>query len=137
MEPILNAKIASHFRHPAPHFLLVAAQAFQPEGQLVPDLIRDDLVIRILHDEADFAGLVPVRNLLQRNTMEKNFPDSFAVGGQDGFQLPKKGTLAAAGFAAENQKFSLLNGQTDILQRMLSLGSGIGKGQIIDLEMCH
>lgn len=103
----------------------------------MPDLVRDDLVIGVLHHEADLLGLVPVRNLFQRNAPEQNFAGAFAVGGEDGFQLPQEGTLAAAGLAAESNKFSLLNRQTDIFQTVLSLGGSVGKRQILDLEMCH
>ena len=137
MEPILDAEVASHFRYPASHGFLVTAQAFQAKGQLMPDLVRDDLVIGVLHHEADLLGLVPVRNLFQRNAPEQNFAGAFAVGGEDGFQLPQEGTLAAAGLAAESNKFSLLNRQTDIFQTVLSLGGSVGKRQILDLEMCH
>ena len=70
MKPILNAKVAGHLRNPAPHSFLVTAQAFQAEGQLMPNLIRYDLVIGILHDETDFLGLFSVRHLFQRNAPE-------------------------------------------------------------------
>ena len=103
----------------------------------MPDLIRHDLVVGVLHNEADLLGLVPVRNFFQGNAPEENFPSAFPVGGEDGFQLPQKGTLAAAGLATESNKFSLLNRQTDVFQAVLSFGRGIGKCQILDLEMCH
>ena len=137
MEPILDSEIASHFRYPAPHGFLIAAQAFQAEGQLMPYLVRHDLVVRVLHHKADLLGLVPVRNLLQRNAPEQDFAGALAVRGEDRFQLPQEGTLAAAGFAAEDQKFPLVNRQADMLQRMLPLRGGIGKCQILDLEMRH
>ena len=70
MEPVLNAKVAGHLRYPAPHSFLVTAQAFQAESQLMPNLIRYNLVVRVLHDETDFLGLLSVRHLFQRNAPE-------------------------------------------------------------------
>ncbi len=137
MEPVLNAEIAGHFGDPGAHGFLVAAQAFQAEGQLVPDLVRDDLIVGILHDEADFGCLIPVGNLVQGHTVEENFAPSFAAGGKYGFQLPQQGAFSAAGGTAQHQKFSLFNGKTDAFQAVPSLGGGVGEGQIPDLEMCH
>ena len=137
MEPVLDAEIAGHFRHPAAHGLLVAAQALQAEGQLVPDLVGDDLVIGVLHNKADFPRLVPVRHLFERNAVKEHLSPTSPAGRQHGFQVPQKGTLAAAGGTAEHQKFSLGNGQVDMLQRVLPLGGSVRKGQILDLEMCH
>ena len=85
VEPILDAKIACHFRHPQPHSLLVTAQAFQPKGQLMPDFIRHNLVVGILHHKADLAGLVPLAHLGQGRAVKQDLPCALAVGCQDGF----------------------------------------------------
>ena len=103
----------------------------------MPDLIRDDLVVRVLHDEADFCRLIPVRNLTQGYAVEENFALALAAGGKYGFQLPQQGALTAAGGTAQDKKFPLFNGKTDLLQAVPPLGGGVGKGQILDLEMCH
>ena len=58
VKPALDAEIAGHLRHTQAHGFLVAAQALQAEGQLVPDLIGNDLAVRVLHDETDFRGLL-------------------------------------------------------------------------------
>ena len=60
VKPVLNTEIAGHFGNSGPHGLLGTAQAFQPEGQLVPDLVGNDLVVGILHHIADTGGLVPL-----------------------------------------------------------------------------
>ena len=137
MEPVLNAEIAGHFRNPGTHGLLVAAQAFQAEGQLVPDLVRDDLIVRVLHDKADFCRLIPVGNLTQGHAVKENLPTAFSAGGQHGFQLTQQGAFPTAGGTAQDKKFSPFNGKTDVLQAVPPLGGGIGEGQIPDLEMCH
>lgn len=48
-EPFLNTEIAGHFRHAPADHRRVLPQAFQPEGQLVPHLVRDRLALGILH----------------------------------------------------------------------------------------
>ena len=57
MEPILNPEIAGHFCHSCAHGFLVASQTFQSESQLMPDLIGNDLIIRILHYKPNLGGL--------------------------------------------------------------------------------
>ena len=136
MEPVLNAEIAGHFRHPGAHGLLVAAQAFQPEGQLMPDLVRHDLIVRVLHDEADFCGLVPLAHVFQGNAVDADVPASFSVGGQHRFQVPQKRCFAAAAFAAEHHILPPPDGQADVGQGRPA-GGRVGKAQILDLDMCH
>ena len=126
VEPVLNAEIAGHFRYPGPHGGLVTAQAFQTEGQLVPDFVGDDLVVGVLHDIADFRRLHLLGQVGEGGTIEKDLTAALAEGGQGGFQMLQQGGLAAAGFAAEHHIFALLNGKGNILQR-IPAAVGIGK----------
>ena len=54
IKPVLNTEEIGHFRNTKPHNSGIRAQIFKPEGQFVPDFVRNDLVIRILHHEAYF-----------------------------------------------------------------------------------
>ena len=116
VEPVLNAEIAGHFRHPGAHSLLVAAQAFQPEGQLMPDLVRHDLIVRILHDEAHLRGLIPLTHIFQRNAVDADVPASLSVGRKHRFQVPQQRCFAAAAFAAEYHILPPPDGQADVGQ---------------------
>ena len=70
VEPALNAEKIRHFRYPAADSLLVRAQAFQAKGQLMPDLIGHQLIIRALHDKADAAALAAAIERLQGGAVE-------------------------------------------------------------------
>ena len=64
VKPGLDAKKAGHFRHPAPDGSPVIAQTFQAKGQLVPDLVCHNLIVRVLLDKANFGCLGPGVHLL-------------------------------------------------------------------------
>ena len=53
VEPALDAEIAGHFRHTETDGLLIHAKALKTKCQFMPYLVRDDLVVRILHNIAD------------------------------------------------------------------------------------
>ena len=102
----------------------------------MPYLIGDDLIVGILHDKTDFAGLIPLAYFFKRHTVKQDIPAAFAVRSQNGFQMPQECCLAASALAAQDDILTLFDGQVYAVQRML-FRSGIGKGQILDLEMCH
>ena len=137
MKPIGNTKIAGHFCHTGAHGLLVTAQGFQTESQLMPHLIGDDLIIGILHHIADFGSLIPLIDFLERHPVKQDLTAFLAVRRKDRFQLTQKRCFTAAGLAAEDDIFSLFNGQVHTVQRFFAFGCGICKCQIFDLEMCH
>ena len=136
VEPILDAEKAGHLRHPQPHDALLAAQVFQPEGQLVPHLIGDDLVVRVLHHKADLSGLLPQADLGQGHTIQRDLAASAPVGGQHGFQMPQQGGLSAAGLAAQQHIFPLGQPHGDITQRG-SGRAGVGEAYMFQREICH
>ena len=136
VEPALDAEIAGHLRHPKAHGVRVGAQALQTEGQLVPHLVGDDLVIGILHDKADPGRLLPEGNIFQRNPVQQDLPAAPAMGSQHGFQVPQKRCLAAAGLAAQYDIFPFFNGEIHTIQRF-ALRGGVGEIQILDTQMCH
>ena len=137
VEPIRNAKIAGHFRHPGAHGLLITAQRFQSEGQFMPNLVGNQLVIRVLHYIADFGGLVFGADLLHGNAAKENFTRAFAMRCQNRLQMPQQRSLSGAGFATKDNIFAFFNGKRNVFQRFTPSGCGVGKAEILDLEMCH
>ena len=137
VEPVLNAEIAGHFRHARAHGRLVAAETFEPERELVPDLVRDDLVVRVLHHEANLRGLVAPRHLRERRAAEKDLAAALAVRREHRFEMAQQRGLAAAGAAAEHEKFPRADAQRNAVERELALRRGMRKGQILDIEMFH
>ena len=87
MKPILDAEIASHLRHPGAHGLLVAADGLQTECQLMPYLIRYDLIVGILHDITNFGRLVSLADLFNGCSVKQDLTAALAVRGEDGFQV--------------------------------------------------
>ena len=55
--PGLNPEEGRHLRHAAADGGRVVAERFQSKRQLVPDLVRHHLVLRVLLDKADARGL--------------------------------------------------------------------------------
>ena len=103
----------------------------------MPDLVGDDLVVGILHDVADFGGLVPLAHLIQGNTVKQQRAASLAVGCENGFEMTQERRLSAAAAAAQGHIGPLPNGEIHVLQSVPAFGGRVGKGQILDLEMCH
>ena len=137
VEPVLNAEIAGHFRHTRAHGRLVAAETFEPERELVPDLVRDDLIVRVLHHEADLRGLVALGYLRERRAAEENLAAAFAVRREHRLEMAQQRGLAAAGASAEHEKFPRADAQRNAVKRELALRRGVRKGQILDIEMFH
>ena len=87
MEPVLDAEEGGHLRHAATDGERVAAKALQSEGQLMPNLVGDGLLLRRLEDEADISGLPMGRQVIQRLTVEEDTALGRTVGAQGGLQL--------------------------------------------------
>ena len=49
----------------------------------MPDLIRDDLIVRILHHIADLCGLIPLTDLLHGNSVKEYLTAFLSVGSKD------------------------------------------------------
>ena len=109
VKPFLNSEEGGHFRHTAADGGGIISETLQSEGQLVPHLIGDNLILRRLLHEADLRRLPAAGNLLQRCPTEINLSASGAVGRQSCFQLTQKGGFSAAGGAAQDKKVPLRN----------------------------
>ena len=57
IKPFLNPEKRCHFCDAAANGRRVIAEGFQPERQLVPDLVGRDLILRTLLHKADLLGL--------------------------------------------------------------------------------
>ena len=136
VKPMLNAEKAGHFGHSPADGGGVIAQTFQTEGQLVPHLVGDDLVVGILQHKADAAALFPLGKLRQRLALEQNGAFQPAVGGQSRLQLPQQGGFSAAGRAAKGDKLTGMDRERQVVQGLL-LRIGIGKAQILERKAFH
>ena len=63
LEPVGNAEIARHLGDTQPHGFFVAAEALEPERELVKHLVRHDLIVRMLEHEADAPRLLGKRDV--------------------------------------------------------------------------
>ena len=136
MEPFLNPEKAGHFRHTAANGRGIVAQTFQAESKLMPDLIGDNLAVRVLPDKPDTLTLLPYVPLLQRLSQKCNAAAGNTMGCQTGFQLPEQSTFSAPGRTAENEKIAPLNGQITVLQRGYGC-IGVVKRQVSDCKRFH
>ena len=64
LEPVSNAEIARHLGDAQPHGRFIAAEALEPERELVKHLVRHDLIVRVLEHEADAPRLLGKRDAL-------------------------------------------------------------------------
>ena len=136
IEPSLYSEEGGHFRHPAADGGGIISQAFQAEGQLVPDFIRDDLILRTLLHEADAGALVPVTDFFQRRPLKQNLAAQVSGRSQYGLELPQQGRFPAAGRPAEGNELPLGDGKGKLMQRILPLFR-IGKAQTEDRKRFH
>ena len=136
VKPVLNPKKRRHFGNAPADDRRFIAQRLQPEGKLVPDLVGHDLIFGILQHKADRARLLAARDLLQRYAAEYNLPAARTVRRKHALELPQQRRFAAAGRAAEHQKFSVRHRERDLPQRR-GLLARIGKRQVADLIARH
>ena len=97
----------------------------------MPDLIRDNLVVRTLKYIANLCRLPAHRHLLQLFSLKKDFALPLSIRTQNGFKMPQKGGFSTAGFSADNHKFSRFNGKIQVLYRR-TFCVRISKIQIFD-----
>ena len=118
-EQILNAEIAGHFAHAAADDLGRQAQIFQPEGQLVPDLVGHNLVVGILQHIADLARLGALGERRLRDAAVIDFAAARAGGRERALEQPQQRRFPAARFAADDDKLAALHAQADAVDSVL------------------
>ena len=131
VKPWFNAEEGGDLRHAAADGGGVAAQALQAEGQLVPHLVRDHLILRRLQHKADGPGLLPLGQLTKGGAAVEDLSGKNAVRGQTGLQMPQKRGFSAPGGAAQDQKLPLLHGEAQVTQSR-SFPLRVGEGHIFE-----
>ena len=136
VKPVLDPEKRRHFRHAPPDHRRFIAQALQAEGQLVPHLVRDQLVFRILLHKADLLRAAAPVQIIQRAAPEPNVARSSSVGRQFRLQQAQQCGFSAAGRAAKHQKLPLLHRERYTAQRLPRL-LRIGKTHIAECKRFH
>ena len=124
-EPILNAEIACHFPDAAADHLGRKSQILQAERQLMPDLVCNDLVVRVLKHVAD----------VRRRPFPAAIYDTagqFARRCKLRLEQAQKRCLTTAGLPAYHKEFPAPHGKTDLFYRV-PLRARIPEAQILDL----
>ena len=111
IKPFLNPEKRRHFRNSAANGRGIIAEGFQPERQLVPDLVGRDLILRTLLHKADFFRLFALGQFVEILSVKQNFSGTSAMRREDSFELPEQRTFAASGGAAKHQKLPRSDGQ--------------------------
>ena len=136
IKPGLDAEEGGHLRHPAADGGGIIPQALQPEGQLVPHLVRDNLILRGLLHKSDPGALGPLVYLVQGCSFKENASSPVSGRGQHRFELPEKGGFAAAAGSAESDELPLGDGEGKMRQGVVPL-LRIGEAQVPDLKRFH
>ena len=97
----------------------------------MPDLIRDDLVLRALLHKADALALLALVQRPQRSALEEDLPPEISRRGEDGLELPQQGALSAAGGAAKGNELPPGDGEGEMGKGILPL-LRIGEAQVPD-----
>ena len=114
MEPVLDAEVAGHFRHAQAHGALVAAEAFQDEGQLVPHFVGHNLRIGVLHDETDASHLLAFGHIGERHAIEQHLSALVPMGREHRLELAQERCLPTAALPTYQHKLARLDGHRDI-----------------------
>ena len=108
---MLDAEKGSHLSHAASDGGGVIAQTFKAEGQLMPYLVGDNLIVGGLLDKADTLGLCPLVDGIEGGSLKIDLTFTQAMGRKNCFELAEQGGFAAARRAAEDGEITRLNGQ--------------------------
>ena len=121
VKPVFNAEERGHLGHAPPDDRRLIAEAFQPECQLVPDLVGHELVVDILLHEADPPAAVRLRKAFQRLSVQQNLSQPFAVRRDGGLELPQQRALSTAGRPHQTDKFPTFHLQINLIKSMGNL----------------
>ena len=133
--PLLDAEEGRHLRDAAADGGRVEAERFQAEGQLVPDLVRHDLVFRVLLHIADRDRLRELVEPVQRLPVKEDAAAAPPVRGHSGLELPQQRGLAAAGRAAEYDEIAPAQGERDVAKRRPLL-LRVDECQVFGFQQC-
>ena len=136
LEPVFYVEIAGDLRHPAADDVLRHPQVLQPEGQLVPDLVRHYLMLRPLHDETHSGGRSPCVYIRKGHAVQQHLAADVSHGDQLLFEHAKKRGLSAARRTADSHESSLVHAETDAAYGIL-FAEGVFETQISDCKDLH
>ena len=136
LEPVGNAEIARHLGDAQPHGFFVAAEALEPERELVKHLVRHDLIVRVLEHEADAPRLLGKGDVFQKCVPKAHRAAALAMRREAGLELAQEGRLAAATLAAEHRDRPLGDRERKIVERRARLPR-IGKCQMFERKRRH
>ncbi len=114
----------------------VIAEGFQPERQLVPDLVGRDLILRTLLHKAYFFCLFALVKGIKISAVEQDLAASAAMRRKNRFELPQQRTFAAPGGAAEHQKLPRSDRQCEVRDCLFFL-LRVCKTQMVDCKEVH
>ena len=136
VKPVLDAEKRRHLCHAAADGWRITAQALQPEGQLMPDLVGHELIVGVLQHEADPLALRARIEFAKRRVFKPDLSRTHAVRCERRLELAQQRRLAAARRAAQADEAARPDTERDILQRGHGR-VGIGKGQVSDRKRIH
>ena len=90
IKPRLDAEETCHFCNAAANRRRIVAEGFQPERQFVPDLIRDDLILRALLHKANLLGLFALGQHVEVSAVKKDFTVSASMRRKNCFELSEQ-----------------------------------------------
>ena len=132
MVPALDSEIGRHFGNARPYDRALRSEVFKGKCELLPHYIRNNLTVRILHENPDLRGRNPAVKRLVIRSVESNASALLSEGRKLFLQKVKKRGFAAAGRAAQNRKGPFPYGICHVRKRGL-LPVRIRKRQIFDL----
>ena len=72
MKPVFYSEKGRHLKNSRPYFIRSAAKAFKSECKLMPYFIAYYLVIRTLHNKANFRRLTVIVKCFRRSAVVQN-----------------------------------------------------------------
>ena len=96
MHPRLDAEELRDFRHPPAHDRRRGPEVLKPEGELMPDAVADDLVVRVLRDVPDARRGFRQPPLAERSAEDPHLACTLARRCDLGLQTAQQGRLTAS-----------------------------------------
>ena len=135
-EPVLDPEIGRRLRHTRRDLALRHAEVLEPEYELMPDLVRDDLLLGLLHDESDRRRGAQGIEVVLLLAEERDFAGSLPERRDLPLQKPEHGRFAASRRAADRRELPGLDGEVHIPERRRRRAR-VGEAQIFDRYQRH
>ena len=96
VKPLVNSKITRHFCYPKTDRSIIISKALQTKAEFMPDFVRHNLVVRILHNKADFLTLRPMIDFSESFSFVQDFSRCCAMRHKYTFEMTKKCAFSAS-----------------------------------------